>query len=561
MCGGGRSPEHGRRAWPLLSVGTDLSLPRSPPSPTGSKKQNGGQGEFGRGAPPTPAVEFRGHCPQPQSKHSAFVPGTPGAAPSPSLARKAARQVLQPPEARLTRSLRPGFLGFSAARAGSNPAAEPSVRARRGGGRRGTRGRTPTRSAAGAAAHARRRQGRSGAPSCCRGRGKRRLGRHRRSSAKLPRPEGASDRWRRQPSQRCLGRGPPQARSRGSYRPARTARRAARRPTSAPCRPRPGQRPGARGPSQHVSVAPQRGRGVTWPPGGGRAGPRRRVGQRTEGADSAPLRAQEAAGGGRVRAGGGAAELTGVACAEPEESGTFGLYKRDSKGTMAVMSAGTAGTTPDRRTGSPTCRSRKEEAPPRKVPACGAPQSHGARPDRGRPTRARAARPPAAAGAGHGARCGDADARPSAERPAVCVSPVWYLRSGAVQGHRCVQFLAYNGPSPCRPRPLRRVRRPRDSESRITRASGSEAPVAHRRGLLSLGGGGVKSEGRVRPRSTARVGEVAAGLQQHVPRGPSASVPWLGHGAGACLSPYPESESAWQLMGGHGLIPEGFLSF
>lgn len=76
-----------------------------------------------------------------------------------------------------------------------------------------------------------------------------------------------------------------------------------------------------------------------------------------------------------MRAGGGAAELTGVACAEPEESGTFGLYKRDSKGTMAVMSAGTAGTTPDRRTGSPTCRSRKEEAPPRKVPACGAPQS------------------------------------------------------------------------------------------------------------------------------------------------------------------------------------------
>lgn len=110
----------GKRAWPLPSIRTDLALPRSPP--TGSKKQNGGQGEFGRGAPPTPAVEFRGHCPRPQSKHSAFVPGTPGAAPSPSLARKAAQQVLQPPEARLARSLGPGFLGFSRAHAGSNPA-------------------------------------------------------------------------------------------------------------------------------------------------------------------------------------------------------------------------------------------------------------------------------------------------------------------------------------------------------------------------------------------------------------------------------------------------------
>lgn len=53
--------------------------------------------------------------------------------------------------------------------------------------------------------------------------------------------------------------------SRGSYRLARTARRAARRPTSAPCHPRPGQRPRPATPAPARPVPSRAGRRVTWP--------------------------------------------------------------------------------------------------------------------------------------------------------------------------------------------------------------------------------------------------------------------------------------------------------
>lgn len=125
----------------------------------------------------------------------------------------------------------------------------------------------------------------------------------RRGSSPVTPPETAPERWRRRRPQRSrqtfAGRGghhlegtPTRPGSRGSYRPARTARPAARRPTSAPCHPRPGQRPrpATPAPARPVPSRPAAGSHGrrAWPCRGGEGSDRRGGAAPGEGADSAP---------------------------------------------------------------------------------------------------------------------------------------------------------------------------------------------------------------------------------------------------------------------------------